>query len=491
MSPTSSDAESRPDAGLPAARRVAAASQRLREQRERRRFSRTFWMLVATLSVVSAVFLVLGSLQGPKLSSAIVDPQRVTEQPGQQLRLFANQPLGEVTAEQVSVSPAAEVSVSVQDDLLIVQFEQRLRYGTEYTVEIVDVPATSREATATFTHRFTTAQGEVLYLDRGESQDEVLRAPLDGTGRGEVVHAAPGIQHIAPIENVLVVARDAPGGTSVLEAVSSDGGVQQLRLPEGVRVDKLIVPPVGTLLGLVISSVGTPPEGAPEQDPLTRALAVIDLGADGPTTIVRALDGTAVTARVAQFLPDGATMIVHTVEQEVLRVELVGEPVALPIGQMPTAYGLSTDATRLTGADAFGGIVLDLATGRESRLDPSPVDGAFAFGGQALLTRTELRVQKVAVPDDATGGVTTLLVADDGTGAARVLFRTIDDRGSIGDFVLSTNDQYVAVEVTPSVADAQPDARLVNGRPTSVTTVIVDIESGAVVRTLEGFSPIW
>ena len=84
-----------------------------------------------------------------------------------------------------------------------------------------------------------------------------------------------------------------------------------------------------------------------------------------------------------------------------------------------------------------------------------------------------------------------MLVADDGTGAARVLLRTVDDRGSIGDFTISPNDQYVAVEVTPSVEDAVADDRPVNGRATSVTTVIIDIESGAVVRTLEGFSPIW
>ncbi len=154
-------------------------------------------------------------------------------------------------------------------------------------------------------------------------------------------------------------------------------------------------------------------------------------------------------------------------------------------------YALSTDGTRLTGADAFGFIVLDLATAVESRLDPSLVDGELAFGGEAILTRTELRVQKVAVADVATGDVRVLLVADDGSGTSRVLLRTVDDRGSIGDFALSSNDQYVAVEVTPSVVDAQPDGRPVNGRATSVTTVVIDIASGAVVRTLDGFSPRW
>jgi len=482
---------------LPAARRVAATSRRIREQRARRRFERTFWVLVASLAVLSAVFLLLGSMQGPKLSSAVVDPARVTEQPGQQLRLFANQPLGEVTAEQVTVTPEADVSVSVQNELLIVQFEQRLRYGTEYTVEVNDVAATSRDATATFTHRFTTAGASLLYLDRGDVVDEVLRAPLDGTGRGEVVYAAEGIQHIAPIENVIVVARDAPGGTSVLESVSSDGGVQQLRLPEGVRVDRLVVPPFGTLLGMVLTTV-SPTENEGESldevqqgGGLDEAFAVVDLTSEGIVAVVPGLDGAPIHTLDAEFLPDGATLIVHALDQTLLRIELVGAPVALPIGQVPKMFGLSTDGTRLTGSDAFGGVVLDLATAVESRLDPSLVEGELAFGGEAVFTRTELRIQKVAVVDTATAAVRVLLVADDGSGVARVLLRTADDRGSIGDFMISPNDQYVAVEVTPSVADAVPDARPVNGRPTSVTTIVIDIESGAVVRTLQGFTPIW
>ena len=118
---------------LPAARRVAATSRRIREQRARRRFERTFWVLVASLAVLSAVFLLLGSMQGPKLSSAVVDPARVTEQPGQQLRLFANQPLGEVTAEQVTVTPEADVSVSVQNELLDPKVRLELRMTIDPT----------------------------------------------------------------------------------------------------------------------------------------------------------------------------------------------------------------------------------------------------------------------------------------------------------------------------------------------------------------------
>jgi len=127
-------------------RRAAEAGRRLRQQRELKSFQRLFWILTGVLTAVSAVFLLLGTLQGPKLATAQVDPQRVTEQAGQQLRLFANQPLREVDPAQVTVEPDAPVSVVVQNDLLVVQFEQRLRYDTEYTVVIEDVAARSRDA---------------------------------------------------------------------------------------------------------------------------------------------------------------------------------------------------------------------------------------------------------------------------------------------------------------------------------------------------------
>lgn len=457
-----------------------------------RRFTRAFWMLAAVLAVISGIFLVLGTLQGPKLSSAVVDPQRVTEQAGTQLRMFANQPLAEVTAEQVTVTPPVPVSVSVQDDLLVVQFEQRLRYSTEYTVDVSDVGATSRDATADFTYRFTTAPGSVLYLDRDEAGDEVLRAPLLGSGRGEVVVAAEGIQHFAPVEGVIVLARDDGAGGSLLESVrpGAGGAVEQIRLPDGVIVRQLIAPSVGTLLGVVLSSV--PPEGEEQGIPeFSNSLVVIDLAGDRAVTPVVGLDGEPLSIITGEFLPNGTTLIVHALDQTVVQIDLAGSALVLPVGQVPTVYGLSTDATKLTGSDSFGVLYLDLESGAEVRLNPSLFEGELAFGGEAIFTAGELWVQKVAIPDATGGAFITLLVADDGSGASRLLLRTIDDRGSLGSLSIAPNDQFVAVEVTPSVADAVPDGRRVNGRPTSITTVIVDIETGVVVRTLEGFNPVW
>ena len=491
MSPTSSEPRAPGTGGVhpegEGTRRVAEAGRHLREQRELRRFQRTFWVLTGALVVVASVFLLLGSLQGPKLATAQVDPQRVTEQSGQQLRLFANQPLREVDPSQVVVEPEAAVSLTVQDDLLVVQFDQRLKYDTEYTVTVHDVGAASRDAVSTFTHTFTTGTGSVLYLDRGEDQDEILRADVAGTGRGEVLHSAPGIQAFAPVEGVLAVARDDGAGATVLESVlTSSGAVELVRLPEGTRVDTLIAPPTGTLLGLVLTEVVD--EGTPE---FSSSLAVVDLAGDRAVSFVSGLDGEPIRALEAAFLPDGSTLLVHALDQSVLRVDLLNPELVLPVDQLPTVWNLSTDSTRLSGADSFGGLYLDLESGAETRLNPSLYEGSVVFGGETVLLGDERWVQKVAVPDASGGSFASIVVVDDGSGESRLLARTIDDRGSIGDLFVSPNDQYVAIEVTPSVENAEPDGRRVNGRPTSITLQILEIDTGALVRSLEGFAVIW
>jgi len=505
VSPTSSEQTS-VEEQFPGVARAADHGRRLREERDQRRFARSFAALVGVLVGLGLIFLALGVLQGPKLSSAQLDPARVTEQSGQQLRLFANQPVDPVDASAVTVEPAVATSVTVQGELIVVQFDERLRYGTEYTVRVEGVGAPSRPNTSTFEHRFTTASASVLYLDRDDSgADEILRADVEGAGRGEVVHAAQGIQHFAPVERVIVVARDDGAGGSVLESVDARSGrIERLQLPPGVRVDRLIAPRAGTTVALVLSpSAAAPAEGDGGEDDggevaaadaaggiAMRLLALLDIGGDRALQPLVDLDGEPLTALGAWFLPEG-DLLVHTVDETLVQLDPAAPETVLPIGGYPTVHGVSTDGARVSAADSFGGVALDLATGEEERLNPSLVEGEVAFGGEAALTAAGLRVQKVAVADSATGAFATVLVADDGGGVSRLLARTIENRGSLGPVLLSPNDQYVAVEVTPDIEAATSDGRLVEARPTSVTLAIIDVATGQLVRTLEGFAPVW
>lgn len=467
--------------------RAAEHSRALRHERAARGFRTTFWGLVVGLTAFAGLFLALGALQGPKLSTAQVDTVRVTEQAGQQLRLFANQPLSDIDPEQITVTPSVPFTVTVQSDLIVVQFAQPLRFSTEYTVEVADVAAPARESRSTFEHRFTTAPGDLLYLSRSDSIDQILRLDVVGTGPGEVVHEAPGIQRFAPVENALVLARDAPGETSLVEVVDTASGiVEEIRVPDGTRVDALVTPPTGTTVALILSSVDRDAEGA-----LTRALALVDLAAEGVPDLVTGLDGEPLSTLSAHFTTAGDELLVHTLDQTLVSFPIGNPELQLPGGQYTEVYGLSSDGGRLSASDPFGGVAVDLETGEEERINPSLFEGLLAFGGEFQLTAGETWVQRVALTDDSGEAFANLLVSDDGSGASQLVARTIDDRGSLGAFQLSPNDQYVAIEVTPVVADAEPDGRPVTPQARSVTLAIVDLETSELVRTVSGFAPAW
>jgi hypothetical protein len=100
-------------------------------------------------------------------------------------------------------------------------------------------------------------------------------------------------------------------------------------------------------------------------------------------------------------------------------------------------------------------------------------------------------VQTVPIGNDGRTDYTKLVVLDDGEGLSQALYRTPGDVGSIGRFVVSPNDQYVAIETTPDRASVVEDGREIEPRPQSVTTVIIDIDSGELVRSVEGFWPVW
>ncbi|RZT62488.1 hypothetical protein EV140_1017 [Microcella alkaliphila] len=452
-----------------------------------RAFTRAFWWTTAVTAGVAAVFLLLGAMQGPKLSTAQVDSVRVTEQAGQQLRLFANQPLSEITAEQVSVDPAVPVQVSVQGELIAVQFERALDYSTDYTVTVSGVASPSRSATSDFVHTFTTAPGSFVYVDRGETVDEVLVADVAGTGRGEVLHTAPGIQFAAPLENALILARDDGSGGSILEVVDrASDAVEQVRLPaDGLRIDALQVPRVGTTVALIVSAT----DGA--DGAANRWLALVDLAGVGVADWVTGLDGEPIAALDAFFTQAGDALLIHDIDQALFRLPLADPSLILPVAQFTEVHGVSSDGGRLSATDPFGGVAFDLDSSEEERINPSLFDDALVFGADFHLLASGEWVQRVAVTDSSGLAVANLIVVDDGAGESRLLARTVSDAGSFVDFRVSPNDQFVAIEVVPVVAEAQPDGRAVNGRATSITVVIVNIATGDLVRSVAGFAPTW
>jgi hypothetical protein len=231
-----------------------------------RPFRRAFAATVTLLVVLCSVFLVLGYLQGAKLSSGQVDPEMVVAQSGQQLRLFANQSIANVTTGQVSVTPATKVTASSQGADIAVQFSDRLDYDTSYTVTIKNVRSLYGQRSTTFRYSFTTAAASLYYLDRAapgatasgadDPLDTIVQTSL--TGRSEkVLYSARHIQSFAPFPGALAVVTLNDDNTSSLSLVSlRGGGVENVLLPGNGVIDNIQSDSEAGVLQFTFTSAG-------------------------------------------------------------------------------------------------------------------------------------------------------------------------------------------------------------------------------------------
>jgi hypothetical protein len=432
------------------------------------------------LALLCAGFAALGYAQGPKLSNAQVDRDRVVSDSGQQLRLFANQPLAAVEAADVSITPSSPFTVSTSGAIVAVQFDAPLLFEARYVVEVADVTSRAGGQPSTLRYEFTTGSTPLYYLDRGDETDEIVRTGIRSNER-TVVYTAPRIQDFALLGTSAAVTSELPDGTSALSLVSfDDGGVEPITLPTAGRIEDLRSADDGYTIGYVFSSA----DGS-----IVDTLMTLNFNRGRTIAPVAGLDGAPMQVTGWLFVPGDVTLAAHRVDEQLLLVD-TATGIATPLGAYTTLESISTDGARLGVTNPFGPVALSIADLTDTEFAPSPVEGETPFPGDFQLMRGDSLVQHVVRIDYETDDFDNLLVVDDGE-VSREIYRTIDDRGSIGDFSVFPNDQVVAVEVVPTVETAVSDGYPVDARATSITTVFVDISSGAVIKSVAGFGLQW
>lgn len=446
------------------------------------RFRRALALTLAGLLVACLALVAIGYLQGPKLDEAQIDLDAVTSADGQQLRLFANQAVAEVDPSQVTIEPATEISVTTKGDVIAVQFGERLRYGTEYHVRVTDVTSVYLAQPSTIDYRFTTAFPQLLWLDRGQPDDAILRSTLDGQG-GEAVYSAPGIQDFVLADDVLAVVHLRSDRTSGLGLVRPGmPEVEELLLPEPGVVQRLDA--TGAVVGFTLTSAEPGPGQANSS-----TLYTVDLDAAKTVTPVLGLDGEPIRVMGWGFVPGSSSIVALTHDGTLLLVDARAGTI-LPLGQYSEFGSIALDGSSVIVSTLVGQVILDLVDGTEREVEPSPIDGQEPFTGASQVMPDGSRVGKALLGNEEGTRFITLLVRDDGTESA-ILYRTPRDRGSIGDFEISPNGQYVAIETIPDTTVSVSDGYYFDSRSTSVTTVIVDTTTGEQVRSFEGFGLVW
>ncbi|GAA1205093.1 Ig-like domain-containing protein [Rhodoglobus aureus] len=443
-----------------------------------------FVWVVGVLLALGGVILALGYLQGPRLLSAELDTDAVTDSSDQTLRLILSQSVSGIESGAVTVEPSAAVSVASEADLISVTFEEPLDYNTAYTVTVNGVESVSGASASTISYSFTTGGPKLYLLDRGESADEIVRAELGGSERS-VLFAGEGIQEFMPFGDLLAVTTASADRQGTLWLVNPQTGIaEKVVLPEAGEVVNLDASRSGATLGFTISSDDIGPIAT-----VWHTLYTIDFDRGRDAIAVTGLDGAPMRVTGWQFIPGTLNIVALTADGTLVRVDSSTGNVE-PLGQYFEFDRVSADGSHVVVSDSHGSAAIALTDGAERELNASPIDGKQPFLGHTDAGAAGTLVAKMVLVGEAGNTFSSLLAYDNGE-VSRILHQTVDDKGAILDFQVSPNGQLVAVEVQPNVSALDSDEYVMNPRPRSVTTYVVDIASGEVTQNVDGFGAVW
>jgi hypothetical protein len=446
-------------------------------------FRRTFFAVLAVLVVLVAGFAALDRAQGPKLSSELVDPVAVATRPAQTLQLSVNERVAPVKRSQVTVTPTTSFAVLASAQQVVLQFPEPLDYSTTYRVVIARVTSADDGVSSTLRYSFHTTQPMVYYLRRshGSGPDQILLTSPGSTSQTSV-YSAQRIQDFAVLNGTLAVVTLDLRGDSSLVVVSRAGVVRRIALP-GTGVIGVIRADVDTgTFGFTFTSSGA--TGGYVQDLFT-------LGVSGPgrPTVVKGLGGKPLAALNWYYVPGAGEMVALGSDGNAELVNPTDPTATVPFASYFTLNSVATDGRSASVSDITGALSIALPAGKTVRVTPSRLDGETTIGGAAQrIPGGWLQIDSIY--DAGIGAFTEHLVFDNGT-TARALYTPPNPRGSIDGFQDSPGNQYVTIETTPDVATAKPDGYRFNGRSTSVSTLIVDLKTGRVLNTLNGFDAQW
>ena len=460
-----------------------------------RRFTRLFSATIAVLVLLVAGLAAANFSQGPRLASAEINLDAAVSRGNPRLLLTANLPLAEVAAGQVAVSPATEVSTSVNDRALTVEFAGILRYNTVYTVTVTDVAGTSQSATSTLEYEFTTPDVDIFALQRERRlndsgvklPDTVRRTTLLGRGDGDVVFSAPRIQQYVALESHLAAVTLGDDDAATLEVVSFAGGDNvQVPLPGAGTIENLRASPSKYLIAYTFTSAPDAQGRRYDRTPFVYDLTEYS----GLPVEVTGVDDLPMTVMDLVFVPDSTALVVQNAELSMFLVDMLGDAVLTPLGQHAELRDFVPGTRALVVADPNQGSTIDLADGAVTTLDlaPSLLDES-AYPGKVVLLNEQGRYARLFLQATTDINQLTSLIAVTDPDDSSVAFAPASESSSVRDFCVSPNGQYLAVETIPAtgLADEYPTLAAFSG----MTTTLVDLDRGTSSRSVSGFLPDW
>jgi hypothetical protein len=450
-----------------------------------RAFRRAFTAVILVLVLACGGLLAVAGSQGPRLVRTDVDPLAVVQQSRQRLVLAANRPIQPVDASRIRMEPGADFTVDTQADRIIIDFTRPLAYDADYTVSVDGVQGVGGGPASDLRTAFRTGDPGMYVLVRGGEQqaDRILRQSVASSreGASDVVFQATKIQEYAVVGNSLVVATLQDDGTNGLVIAALDGSGQvDLPLPGRGTLQDLHAEDAGTTIGFRFTSA----DGGPYAD----TLMVDDVGAGAAPTPVLGLDGQPISAQAWGFVPGRPQLVAHGQDGDLYLVTVDGSSPIVPLGRHGTLGPFSADGTRLAVTDPGSTTEIDLRTAQQTTLPTETggadlqYDGAISFvpgdDGAVLRVRTAL--------DPATGTATQrLVVVRDGK--ASDVYVPADPATRLTGLTVTPNGRFALLETVPDPARGASDRYPREPRDTTVTTLLVELATGTVTRSVAGF----
>lgn len=451
---------------------------------------RGFWRLgiavCCVLALVAAVLGGVGLVRGPALAGATIAADRAVTSAGTRLVLRARQPLAEVAASQVSVTPAVPVTVTTRDDSVWVRFTGPLAYGTDYAVTVTAVRSQYTGRTADWSYHFATPAATLYSLVAHRTQGDTRKDTIEAAGASgqRAVLEAEGIQDYAVTGSQVVAISSPDDKTGTLVAVDRAGGrALDVRAPQGTALALLQASGDGNRFGYTVT--GRDSSGTSYNNVLYLQDAT-DLTKD-PVAVMNS--GKPIAVQDWRFVPGVAAVVALALDGQAYLAYLDSEATPVPLGSLAQLIGFLPGSTTLVAETGGKEVLFDLSAGHTTRAS-AVTSGAKneVVGRTTLLGPDDYLAEKDEVKRSAGRQEIVTHLTHVSGGNQVVLTSITAQQGQSLDSGISPNGEFAWVEV---LAAGAPVEELTSGASDHATTLVFDLASGRQVATLTGATPIW
>ena len=451
-----------------------------------RRFWRLGLIICASLALLAAALGGVGVLRGPALARATFAVDRAVATAGTRLVLTSRQPLREVAAGQVTITPTVPFTVETRESALTIRFSAPLAYGTDYTVEVTGVRSQFTDQAADWRHNFATPPATVYSLVAHASD---AAAPDDSIVTGEKgseleVLSAPGIAEYTATKNHVVAISRVNDQSSDLVAVRRvDEAPVAVQVPKVPALALLRASWDGSRFGYTAN--GTDSASGTNHDN-TLFVQDDDLGT-APVEITNG--GTPLAVQEWLFVPGVAALVALSIQGQAYLIYLDSDAPGIALGSLAQLVGFLPGTTSLVAEASGKEVLIDLAGGTTSPIAPAVDAAGDNLAGRRTLLGTDDYVAEYnqVQRSDGEQGIVTRLTRVTG-GRMTVLAELGPELGQVLDSGTSRNGEFVWAVVLPPDA---PLEDLTSGASDHAITLIYDLASGENVARLPGSTPVW